>query len=74
MIQFIEDHRNDLGVEPICRVIKIAPSTYSDHLAKKSDPSRLSDRAKRDLKLRPEIERIFEENYSVYAYVRFGTK
>jgi putative transposase len=34
-------------------------------LAKRADPSRLSDRAKRDEELKPEIERVFEENLSV---------
>lgn len=67
MIRFIEDHRADHGVEPICRVLPIAPATFYDHLAKRADPSRLSDRAKRDEELKPEIERVFEENLSVYG-------
>ena len=67
MIQFIEDHRADHGVEPICRVLPIAPATFYDHLAKRTDPSRLSDRAKRDEELKPEIKRVFEENLSVYG-------
>jgi transposase InsO family protein len=67
MIQFIEDHRGDHGVEPICRVLPIAPATFYDHLAKRADPSLLSDRAKRDEELKPEIERVFEENLSVYG-------
>ncbi len=41
--------------------------TFHDHLAKRADPSRLSDRAKRDEELKPEIERVFEENLSVYG-------
>ena len=67
MIQFIEDHRSDHGVEPICRVLPIAPTTFYDHLAKRADPSRLSDRAKCDEELKPEVERVFEENLSVYG-------
>ena len=67
MIQFIEDHRGDHGVEPICRVLPIAPATFYDHLAKRADPSRPSDRAKRDEELKPEIKRVFEENLSVYG-------
>ncbi|MEM8637068.1 MAG: IS3 family transposase [Pseudomonadota bacterium] len=67
MIQFIEDHRGDHGVEPICRVLPIAPATFYDQLAKRADPSRLSDRARRDEELKPEIERVFEENLSVYG-------
>jgi len=67
MIQFIEDHRDDHGVEPICRVLPIAPATFYDNMAKRADPSRLSDRAKRDEQLKPEIERVFEENLKVYG-------
>ena len=67
MIQFIEDHRDDHGVEPICRVLPIAPATFYDHLAKRVDPSRLSDRAVRDTELKPEVERVFEDNLSVYG-------
>jgi putative transposase len=45
----------------------IAPSTYYEHLAKRADPARLSDRARRDEALRPEILRVFEENWRVYG-------
>ena len=67
MIRFIEDHRDVQGVEPICKVLPIAPATFYDHLAKRSDPSRLSARAQRDGELKPEIERVFEDNLSVYG-------
>ena len=67
MIRFIEEHREATGVEPICRVLPIAPSTYYAHLAARDDPSKLSDRAKRDAILKPEIERVFEENRKVYG-------
>ena len=67
MIAFIDDHRAEHGVEPICRMLPIAPSTYYDHLAKRAEPSRRSDRARRDDALRPEIRRVFEENYRVYG-------
>jgi len=67
MIAFIDDHRAVYGVEPICNVLPIAPSTYHDHVTKRADPSRLSDRAKRDLGLKTEIERVFAENFEVYG-------
>jgi putative transposase len=67
MIAFIDDHREAHGVEPICRVLPIAPSTYHDHVAKRADPEKLSGRAKRDLELKPEIERVFAENFEVYG-------
>ena len=67
MIAFIDDHRVEHGVEPICRLLPIAPSTYYDHLAKRTEPSRRSERARRDDALRPEIRRVFEENFRVYG-------
>ncbi|HSM40195.1 MAG TPA: IS3 family transposase, partial [Afifellaceae bacterium] len=67
MIAFIDDHREVHGVEPICRVLPIAPSTYHDHAAKRADPEKLSARAKRDQGLRPEIARVFAENFEVYG-------
>jgi transposase InsO family protein len=67
MIAFIDDHRSVYGVEPICRVLPIAPSTHHAHVARRLDPSKLSPRAKRDLALKPEIERVFAENFEVYG-------
>tara|TARA_R110000751_G_scaffold76678_1_gene154574 strand:+ start:715 stop:984 length:270 start_codon:yes stop_codon:yes gene_type:complete len=67
MIAFIDDHRAEHGVEPICRVLPIAPSTYYDHVAKRRDPARRSDRARRDDELRPQIDRVFDENCRVYG-------
>jgi putative transposase len=67
MINFIEDHRGSHRVEPICKVLPIAPSTYHEHVAKRRDPSRLSARAKRDLSLKPEIMRVFTENLEVHG-------
>jgi len=67
MVGFIDAHRDAHGVEPICSVLPIAPSTYYEHLAKRADPARLSDRARRDEALRPEILRVFEENWRVYG-------
>ena len=67
MIAFIDDHRGAYGVEPICRVLPIAPSTYHAHVARRFDPSKCSARALRDEVLRPEIERVFAENFEVYG-------
>ena len=67
MIAFINEHRDTYGVEPICKVLPIAPSTYRLHAARQRDPSLLPDRARRDLVLMAEIERVFETNYSVYG-------
>jgi putative transposase len=67
MIAFIDDHRGAYGVEPICKVLPIAPSTYFDHRAKQADSVRLSTRARRDAALRPKINRVFEDNLKVYG-------
>ena len=67
MIAFIDDQRAIHGVEPICKVLPIAPSTYHAHDAKRRDPLRLSARARRDLALRVEVRRVFDANYRVYG-------
>jgi transposase InsO family protein len=67
MIAFIDDHRGLYGVEPICKVLPIAPSTYHAHAARRADPEKLSVRAKRDIALQPEIARVFAENFQVYG-------
>jgi putative transposase len=65
--RLIDDHRGAYGVEPICRVLPIAPSTYHAHAARRADPARLSTRARRDDALKPEVQRVFEENFRVYG-------
>lgn len=67
MISFIEEHQGVFGVEPICRVQPIAPSTYYENVAKRLDIDRLSTRARRDIALKIEIRRVFEENFRVYG-------
>ena len=72
MKAFIDDHRAVHGVEPICRVLPIAPSTYRVHAACAVDPSQASARTQRDAILRPEITRVWEENFKVYGLARSG--
>ena len=67
MTAFIDEHREVYGVEPICRVLPIAPSTYHERVAQRRDPARLSDRARRDRDLKPEVLRVFAENFGVYG-------
>ncbi len=67
MVAYIDEHRDRYGVEPICQVLPIAPSTYYDHKAKQRDPQRRSDRAKRDDVLKPEIQRVWNDNFQVYG-------
>ena len=67
MIAFIDDNRSSHGVEPICNVLPIAPSTDHKHVAQRLDPLRLSARARRDIMLKPEIARVFAGNFAVYG-------
>jgi putative transposase len=67
MIAFIDDHRTTYGVEPICRVLQIAPSTYHAHAVRRSDPAKASTRTRRDTGLRVAIRRVFEANFGVYG-------
>ena len=67
MKAFIDEHRDAYGVEPICKVLPIAPSTYRAHAALCADPSRISARAQRDAAMRCEISRVWEENFQVYG-------
>lgn len=55
------------GVEPICRLLPIAPSTYYENIAKRGDVDRLSIRARSDIGLKIEIRRVFEQNFRVYG-------
>jgi putative transposase len=67
MIAFIDDHRGTYGVEPICRVLPIAPSTYHAHVAGRADPARRSPRARRDGALMEQVRRVHETNFGVYG-------
>jgi putative transposase len=67
MIAFIDEYRTVYGVEPICRVLPIAPSTYYAHAARRADPKRRPARARRDAALMIEIRRVYEANFCVYG-------
>jgi putative transposase len=67
MIGFIDDHRDAYGLEPICRVLPIAPSTYHTHAAGCTDPGKLSARAQRDAALQADIKRVWQTNFQVYG-------
>ena len=72
MKAFIDEHRSEYGVEPICRVLPIAPSTYYAHAVRKANPELRSARARRDDRLVAEIQRVFDENFQAYG-VRLET-
>lgn len=67
MVTFIDQHRATYGVEPICEVLPIAPSTYFRHQAEQRDPTRRSARRQRDEVLRAIIRRVWEEHHRVYG-------
>ncbi len=61
MVRYIDDHRDRFGVEPICAVLPIAPSTYFRHKGQQADPTQRSTRAGRDDELRVEIQRVWDD-------------
>jgi transposase InsO family protein len=67
MISFIDEQRDAHGVEPICRILKIAPSTFYAHDVRRRRPDTAPPRIKRDCALKPEILRVFNENLGVYG-------
>jgi len=67
MVRFIDDHRAASGVEPICAVLPIAPSTYFLHHARQLDPTQRPARAQRDDDLRVAIQRVWDANWQVYG-------
>ena len=67
MRSFIDEHREVYGVEPICAVLPIAPSTYYLHKVREAQPAKRPARAHRDQQLRTEITRVWEENEQVYG-------
>jgi putative transposase len=65
MTAFVAEHRDRYGIEPICKVLQIAPSTYYTHAARKADPERRPLRAWRDDALCVEVRRVFDDNRQV---------
>ena len=67
MVTFIDQHRDTYGVEPICAVLPIAPSTYFLRKAQQQAPDTRSARARRDDGLRTVIQRVWDDNEQVYG-------
>ena len=66
-MSFIDRHRDEHGVEPICRQLPIAPSVYYEARARQRDPSRLPGRVKRDTWLCEQIRRVYKESFQLYG-------
>ena len=67
MMDFIEESREAFGVEPICKALQFAPSTYYDRRAIVRDPERVSRRAKSDAALSVKIDAAWEDNRKLYG-------
>lgn len=67
MVRYLDDHKDRFGVEPICQVLPIAPSTYYEQKARERDPGRHPARYHQDEALKPEITRVWHENFEVYG-------
>ena len=67
MISVIDEHCSVLGVEPICRLLPIALSTYYAVVTKRTDVDRLSARERNDIAMTVEIRRVFNENFRVHG-------
>lgn len=67
MVAFIDAHRAEYGVEPICAELPIAPLQYYEHKAREADPERRPPRRRRDAELAEEIQRVHAENFEVYG-------
>lgn len=67
MVAFIDAHRDEYGVEPICKLLPIAPSTYYELKARQTDPQRVPARIRRDAELKPQIQRVWRENFCAYG-------
>lgn len=67
MVAFIDAHRATYGVEPICAMLPIAPSTYYEQQARQRDPARLPARAQRDAMLLPQITRVWQATRRRYG-------
>ena len=67
MVAFINEHRAEYGVEPICAQLPIAPSTYYRYKAQEADPSKVPARHHRDQALKLQIKRVWNENHQGYG-------
>jgi transposase InsO family protein len=63
----MQAHQGAFGVESMCRVLQIAPSTWYEHARRRRDPDRLPARARRDAEIGAHIRRVHDENFGVYG-------
>ena len=66
-MSFIDAHHGELGIEPICRELAVAPSSWHQHAARLADPGRRSVRARRDDEIMEQITRVHEASFGLYG-------
>lgn len=66
-MSFIDANAKDLGIEPICRELAVAPSSYHTHAARLADPAKRSARARRDDEIRQAISTVHEASFGLYG-------
>ncbi len=66
-MSFIDTHHGELGIEPICRELAVAPSSWHEHAARLVDPAKRSARARRDDEIRRAISRVHEASFGLYG-------
>jgi len=67
VMSFIDSHRQELGIEPICRELAFAPSSYHEHAARLADPGKRSFRARRDDEIKEQIKRVHDDSSGLYG-------
>jgi putative transposase len=67
VMAFVDAHHEDLGIEPICRELAIAPSSYHEHARRLADPAKRPARARRDDEIREQIGRVHEASFGLYG-------
>lgn len=67
VMAFIDAHREDFGIEPICRELAVAPSSYHEHAARLADPGKRSARARCDDESKEQIRRVHAASFGLYG-------
>ena len=67
MVKLIDDHRDEFGVEPMCRELPLAPATYYEHRRRRLAPELRPRREKSDEELCVVIRRVYEESGRRYG-------
>jgi len=72
VMSFIDHTCKELGIEPICRELAVAPSSYHEHAARLANPAKRSARARRDDEIKQQIRCVHEE--PIYDILFFSSR